>query len=164
MASQVLLVIVVFAAGIVIAAAIFLRAGKRLHSGNTGKDASAGHISDFPAVSSPASPDEALPATVGPGAPAADPCPLASLHAPRVAASASTVPGDASELEFTLETVPAAAPEPRACAPAATPPPSATGGGSATPQVLQPAEIFAKLFDLALGKARPASTVTAGHI
>jgi hypothetical protein len=180
MASQVLLVIVVFAAGIVIAAAIFLRAGKRPHSGNTGKDASAGDISDFPAVSSPASPDEALPANVGPGAPAADPYPLASLHAhaPRVAASdavpdyrhaasASTVPAGASELEFTLERVPAAAPEPQACAPAATTPASATGagaGGSATPQVLQPAEIFAKLFDLALGKARPASTVTAGHI
>jgi HDOD domain len=31
------------------------------------------------------------------------------------------------------------------------------------PQVLQPTEIFAKLFDLALGKARPASSVTAGH-
>jgi hypothetical protein len=32
------------------------------------------------------------------------------------------------------------------------------------PQVLQPAEIFTKLFDLALGKARPASSVTAGHL
>jgi hypothetical protein len=174
MASQVLLVIVVFAAGIVIAAAIFLRAGKRPHSGNTGKDASAGDISDFPAVSSPASPDEALPANVGQGAPAADPYPLASLHAPRVAApeavpdyrhaaSGSAMPGDASELEFTLERVPAAAPEPQACAPAATAPASATGA-SATAQALQPAEIFAKLFDLALGKGRPASTVTAGHI
>jgi hypothetical protein len=176
MASQVLLVIVVFAAGIVIAAAIFLRAGKRPHAGNTGKDASAGDISDFPAVSSPASPDEALPANVEPGPPAADPYPVASLHAPRVAApdavpdyrhaaSAATVPGDASEFEFTLERVPAAGPEPQACAPAATTPASATGAGaSATPQALQPAEIFAKLFDLALGKGRPASTVTAGHI
>jgi hypothetical protein len=70
------------------------------------------------------------------------------------------VSGDASELEFTLG---------KACAPAAVAaaPTSAAGAGTATraatPQALQPAEIFAKLFDLALGKARPASTVTAGH-
>jgi len=31
------------------------------------------------------------------------------------------------------------------------------------PQKLSPAEVFAKLSDLALGKARPASSVTAGH-
>src|ERR1700736_3724881 len=107
MASQVLLVIVVAAAGIVLAAAIFLRAGKARHSGNPRKEASAGDISHLPVVSSPASPDEALPANVGHAeSAAADPYPLASLHAPGVAApdavpdypqaSASAVPGDAS--------------------------------------------------------------------
>jgi hypothetical protein len=34
---------------------------------------------------------------------------------------------------------------------------------AAGPQTLHPTEIFAKLFDLALGKPRPLSTVTAGH-
>jgi hypothetical protein len=165
MPSQVLLVTVVIAAGIVIAAAIFVRARKARAAENALKTASAGQISDLPAVSSPASPDEALPPPDYP-------------HA----ASASPVPGDASELEFTLDSgpkvgaaepsaaragVPAAAPEPHGCAPAATKPASTAGVGAGAadrPQTLQPAEIFAKLFDLALGKARPASTVTAGHI
>jgi hypothetical protein len=174
MASQVLLVIVVVG---VIAAAIFLRYGKARHSGNSRKSASSGAISSLPTVSSPASPDEVLPANSGQaGTAAAAPSPLDSLHAPRVAArdavpdyrqasSAAAVPGDASELEFTLESIPASAPDRPVCAPAA-----ATGASVAsapagdTPQALQPAEVFAKLFDLALGQARPASTVTAGHL
>lgn len=183
MASHVLLVVVVVAAGIVIAAAIFLRAAKARHSGN----APAGDISDLPPANSPTLPDEALPGNLGSAeAAAADPYPMASLHAPRVGAPdavpdnphsgpASPTAGDASEIEFTLSGIPAdgkprlksAAPDPRACAPAATTPATPAGSGadgSATPQALQPADIFAKLFDLALGKARPASTVTAGHI
>jgi HDOD domain len=78
--------------------------------------------------------------------PAGDGSHLPSASAPASADSApdpaGTAPGAASEIEFT--------------GPTPTAPP-------ATPQALQPPEIFAKLFDLALGKGRPASSVTAGH-
>jgi len=68
----------------------------------------------------------------------------------------------------------AAAPNPTskaAAAPKATPPSTPTqraatlSGAPAAegPQKLDPTDVFAKLFDLALGKARPASSVTAGH-
>jgi HDOD domain len=42
-------------------------------------------------------------------------------------------------------------------------PAAAVSDTPAGPRALQPAEIFSKLFDLALGKARPASMVTSGH-
>src|SRR5882757_4774222 len=123
MTSQLLLVIVVGAAGIVIAAVVFLRAHRARQSENTTADSSAGDMPDLRRVTSPAS------------------------------------AGNASEIEFTLG---------HACAPAAAAAPAPPAGGrvstrttpSGTPQTLQPAEprvlqppeVFAKLFDLALGK------------
>ena len=124
MTSQVLLVIVVLAAGIVSAAAVFLRLGKARHSGNTTRD---------------------------------------SDHSPHTVFAPT-----ASHLD--------SQPPPVATKPAASPPAAGAGPGTRAPppgtpqtvqaekiQPLQPAEIFSKLFDLALGKARPSSTVTAGH-
>jgi HD-like signal output (HDOD) protein len=91
---------------------------------------------------------------------------------------------DASDLDFALaapkaDDAPAALATQRANAASATTPapkPSAAPSTPATrtavltgeaspegPQALQPVEIFTRLFDLALGKARPASAVTAGH-
>jgi HDOD domain-containing protein len=168
MTSQVLLVIVVAAAGIATAAAAFLRAHKARHPGNTTDDSSTGDMSDLHPVSSRTSvPDSPLHPALAPTAshldsqlPPVSANPAASLG-PRIEPTPrGTVPGNASKIEFTLG---------KACAPAAVAaaPTSAAGAGTdtraATPQVLQPAEIFGKLFDLALGKARPASTVTAGH-
>ena len=210
MTSQVLLVIVVIAAGIVIAAAVFLRTRKGGRWVNTTADSSAGDISDFPAASSPASlPDHPPHAAFAPTAshPDSQPLPVsvnpAASHDSRLEPGPKgVVSGDAYEIEFTLgdacapaavatpasaAAIPApaaAATTPAAAATAATPTPAGTATTPAaatathrpaaaavasapppaTPQSLQPPEIFAKLFDLALGKARPASTVTAGHI
>ena len=135
MTGQMLLVIVVLAAAIVIAAAVFLRRGK-------------------------AKPAASYDSRVEPG--------------PTV-----NVSGDASDIELTQGSTraPAAtATAPAAMAPAAAGPAVGAGASaSVTPsgqprtvhaeeiQPLQPVEIFSKLYDLALGKARPSSTVTAGH-
>src|ERR1700730_244408 len=177
MTSQVLLVIVVIAAGIVIAAAVFLRTRKGWRWVNTTADSSAGDISDFPAASSPASlPDHPPHAAFAPTAshPDSQPLPVsvnpAASHDSRLEPGPKgVVSGDAYEIEFTLgdACAPAAVATPASAA--ATPAPAAAPAVAsapppATPQSLQPPEIFAKLFDLALGKARPASTVTAGHI
>jgi hypothetical protein len=171
MTSQVLLVIVVAAAGIVIAAAVFLRAHRARHSENTGKSSSAEDISDSAAVNSPSAvPDHSPHTALAPTDSYLDSQPPSVSANPAASNDSRIGPGPtgavsdgASELEFTLG---------NACAPAAAAAsPSAAGAGartsatpSATPQALQPAEILAKLFDLALGKGRPASTVTAGHI
>jgi hypothetical protein len=185
MTSQVLLVIVVIAAGIVIAAAVFLRTRKGWRWGNTTADSAAGDISDFPGVSSPASlPDHPPHAAFAPTAsdPDSQPPPVsanpAASHESRLEPGPKGVAsGDAYEIEFTLGAacapaavgIPTSATRPTPAS-AATPPraPAAAAVASAappaTPQSLQPPEVFAKLFDLALGKARPASTVTAGHI
>jgi hypothetical protein len=185
MTSQVLLVIVVIAAGIAIAAAVFLRTRKGWRWGNTTADSSAGDLPDFPGVSSPASlPDHPPHAAFAPTAshPDSQPPPVsanpAASHESRLEPGPKGVAsGDAYEIEFTLGdacapaavAIPTSATRPTpasaatatrlsaAAAVASAPPP-------ATPQPLQPPEVFAKLFDLALGKARPASTVTAGHI
>jgi hypothetical protein len=183
----VLLVIVVIAGAIALAAAIFLRSRKAWQPRNTGKDDPAGDGSHLPCASAPA--DSELPVNVErTGTAAAKPAmpPLGPVVAAPVTAPdpAGTAPGAALEVEFTLENVAAngtaAAPSsPRAPTPgpptptvAATPAPGAGTGAKtgptptappATPQVLQPPEIFAKLFDLALGKGRSASSVTAGH-
>jgi hypothetical protein len=170
MTSQVLLVIVVAAAGVVIAAAVFLRAHKARHSGNTGQNSSPDDISDLPDAGSPAAaPDHSPHAAFAPTAshpasrpPSVSASPAASCDSRIDPGPTGPVSGNASEIEFTVG---------NACAPAATAAlASAAGAGartraisSAAPQALQPAEIFAKLFDLALGKGRPASTVTAGH-
>jgi HDOD domain len=178
MTSQVLLVLVVVAAVIVIAAAVFLRAGKAWRSGNTATDSSDGDISESPAVSSPGSvPEPPSHPACAPTAPDLDSQPPGVAANPAAShdfeiepGPTGALPGDPSEIEFTLE---------NACAPAAkavtastagaragtraTPPATPPASQPAEIQILQPVEIFAKLFDLALGKARPAKTVTAGH-
>jgi hypothetical protein len=185
MTSQVLLVIVVIAAGIAIAAAVFLRTRKGWRWGNTTADSSAGDLPDFPGVSSPASlPDHPPHAAFAPTAshPDSQPPPVsanpAASHESRLEPGPKAVAsGDAYEIEFTLGdacapaavAIPTSATRPTpASAATATRPPGAAAVASAPPpappQPLQPPEVFAKLFDLALGKARPASTVTAGHI
>ena len=79
-----------------------------------------------------------------------------------------------SDLTAVTETPPAPTPaSPEAAARAPADPASSTMSFSAAdlqfgapaegPRKLDATEVFAKLFDLALGKARPASSVTAGH-
>jgi hypothetical protein len=81
-------------------------------------------------------------------APAASAAP-AALATPRANATSTTAPAPK----------PTAAPStPATRAAVLTGEPSPEG-----PQALQPIEIFAKLFDLALGKAHPTPAVTAGH-
>ncbi|HEV7444829.1 MAG TPA: HDOD domain-containing protein, partial [Steroidobacteraceae bacterium] len=90
-----------------------------------------------------------------------DACAPAAVAIP----TSATRPTPASAATATPASTATATPAPAATA---TRPPGAAAVASApppaTPQPLQPPEVFAKLFDLALGKARPASTVTAGHI
>jgi HD-like signal output (HDOD) protein len=115
-----MLVIVIVAAGIVLAAVVALRAGKL--STNLARTSAAALP---PAASGTA--NSAATATEQPGEPDSTSAPPSALAAPSTPiASAPLIAG--------------------------------TG-----PQVLQPREIFAKLFDLALGKARPAPSVAAGH-
>jgi HD-like signal output (HDOD) protein len=124
MTSQLMLVIVIVAAGIVLAAVVALRAGKM--STNVARASAA----PLPPAETGAA-ESGAPATEQPGEPA-------SASAPRSAVAARSTPTT------------------RAALVAGTTPLEG-------PQVLQPTEIFAKLFDLALGKARPAPSVTAGH-
>src|SRR3979411_2470754 len=110
MTSQVLLVIVVVAAGIAIAAAVFLRTRKAGRWGNTTPDSSAGDISDVPAVSSAALlPDHPPHAEFAPTGshPDSKPRPVsakpAAAHDSRIEPGPSgVVSGDAYEIEFTL--------------------------------------------------------------
>ncbi|MFL6605410.1 MAG: HDOD domain-containing protein [Steroidobacteraceae bacterium] len=146
MATQVLLVIVVIAAAIVVAAAVFLRAVKARQASDGTRDDSRLEPKSTGALSGDVSEIEF---TLGsPGAPAADPAAPAAPAAPA-----------------TLAVVPAATPPAAGAGPGAraTPPGTAATGRAAQIQPLQPVEIFSKLFDLALGKGRPSSTVTAGH-
>jgi hypothetical protein len=120
MTSQLMLVIVIVAAGIVLAIVVALRAGKM--SANVVR---AGASS--------------LPRPARSDAPGTEqPAKLAATSAPTSAVAAPSTPTT------------------RAALVAGTTPPDG-------PQVLQPKEIFAKLFDLALGKARPAPSVTEAH-
>ncbi len=166
MTSQLMLVIVIVAAGIVLAAVVALRAGKiSTNVSRTGVGRAGASDSSSPNA----------PASRVPGDP-----PAAS--APPAAAGTLS---DTSDLVFSLapagadNTTQPATPAPRTgTSPIATPAQPATAAPSTPttraalvagtsppegPQVLQPAEIFTKLFDLSLGKARPASSVTAGH-
>src|SRR3984893_4857769 len=144
MTSQVLLVIVVIAAGIVIAAAVFLRTRKGWRWGTTTADSSAGDISDFPAASSPASlPDHPPHAAFAPTAshPDSQPPPVSANPAPSHESRLERGPkavasGDAYEIEFTLGdacapaavAIPTSAtrPTPASAATAPTPAPAAT--------------------------------------
>jgi HDOD domain len=222
MAGQLVLVIVV-AAGIVIAAAIYWRTAKALHRGAARGGRDPEHL-DSPAADSPekpASADQPLltadsAARVSPGdaahnsasrsfAPTLAPTAAAGTGADLGLGSSASAPqsqttptkpvcDDPSELEFTIEGLPAPAPAPKSAAaaeaPAADGGPTAPAGNAASaprgstgttastsprpaapaasappthPGAVEPPEVFAKLFDLALGKARPASTVTSGH-
>jgi HDOD domain len=189
-----MLVIVVVAAGIVIAAAIFWRVAMPSHRGSARAEGARDNV-DSPEARSPERPmsTEGPPSghiarydasASGSFAPTLAPGPSADSDAGAAQPEpAATKPGfgDASELEFTID-VPEAqrrtsdpaskAPPPSGPAATAAPltPPAPTrspGGAGSAPaadaESLQPPEVFAKLFDLALGKARPASTVTSGH-
>jgi hypothetical protein len=206
MTSQLMLVIVIVAAGIVLAAVVALRAGKI--SPNVGRAGAApgdaappcpqteAAKSDAPGAeqrgeSAPANlasdPNAALshastnaPASTVLAASAAtlaDADTTASPHSPKEPAATGTL-SDTSDLVFSLvpavadtatraTTAPAATPtHPAAAAPSTPTTRAALVAGTTPPegpQVLQPTEIFTKLFDLALGKARPASSVSAGH-
>jgi HDOD domain len=177
MTSQLMLVIVIVAAGIVLAAVVALRAGKI--SANVGGAGAAPEDAAPPYPQTEAAKSDAPGAEQrGESAPtnlASDPnaalshastnAPASTVLAPNSPTesaatgtlSDTSAPSEKSDLVFSL--VPAAAPSTpttRAALVAGTTPPE-------SPQVLQPAEIFAKLFDLALGKARAASSVTVGH-
>jgi hypothetical protein len=205
MTSQLMLVIVIVAAGIVLAAVVALRAGKI--SANVGRAGAApgdaappypqteAAKSDTPGAeqrgeSAPtnlASDPNAVshastnaPVSTVPAASASaltDADTTASPNSPTKPAATATL-SDTSDLVFSLvpavadnatraTTAPAATPtHPAAAAPSTPITRAALVAGSTppeSPQVLQPAEIFTKLFDLALGKTRPASSVTAGH-
>jgi HDOD domain len=154
--SQLMLVIVVVVAGIVLAAVVSLRAGK---------------ISQRAGAASGPQADAALTPAPPPPAPSA----ATSFPDP---ASTGTMSFSASDLDFGLvapaadgapsavdakqpthappEVVAPATPAARAAVLAGNTPPEG-------PQILRHAEIFARLFELALGVARPASSVTVGH-
>ncbi len=181
MTSQLMLVIVIVAAGIVLAAVVALRAGKistnvsRTDVGRAGAsdssspNAPASRVpGDPPAASAPPNAAVASAPTRAAAAPpqtdaAALPESANSAAVPAVPAEAGTTTSPNSGINpaatGTLpdrSTAASSTPTTRAALVAGTSPPEG-------PQVLQPAEIFTKLFDLALGKARPASSVTAGH-
>jgi HD-like signal output (HDOD) protein len=209
MTSQLMLVIVIVAAGIVLAAVVALRAGKiSTHVGRAGAsdssspNAPASRVpGDPPAASAPPNAAVASAPTRAAAAPpqsdagalpesanfAAVPAEAGTTRSPNLGinpAAAGTL-SDTSDLVFSLapagadNTTQPVTPAPRTgTSPIATPAQPATAALSTPttraalvagttppegPQVLQPAEIFTKLFDLALGKARPASSVTAGH-
>lgn len=163
MTSQLMLVIVIVAAGIVLAVVVALRAGKmstnvsrarvsRVGESDSSANAAASRVpTDSPAAAAPPNTAIASTSAVVPG-PAAtgtlsDTSDLVFSLAPPVADNATRTGSSAAP----------STPTTRAALVAGTTPREG-------PQVLQPAEIFAKLFDLALGKARPASSVTAGHL
>jgi HD-like signal output (HDOD) protein len=153
MTSQLMLVIVIVAAGIVLAAVVALRAGK--FSTNVGRSGAA--APPHSSANAPASPVLAASAAARAEAdtaslkPSMEPAATGTLSDPPVADNAA----------------PTVTPAPPAAAPASTQTTRAALVAGTTPsegpQVLQPAEIFAKLSDLALGKARPTSSVTAAH-
>jgi HD-like signal output (HDOD) protein len=207
MTSQLMLVIVIVAAGIVLAAVVALRAGKissnarRAGASDTSPNAPASRVlADSPAASAPpnaavasapAGAAVARPQTDAPALPKSADAAAVPEEADRASPNSGINPAatgtltDTSDLVFSLaprgadNTTQPAASAPRAdTSPIATPAqPAAAAPSTPTtraalvagttppegPQVLQPAEIFTKLFDLALGKARPASSVTAGH-
>ena len=149
-----MLVIVIVVVGMVLAAVVSLRAGKIMSSGN----AASGKAAPVP------------PAPVPPALAGA----TASHNSNADPAAAATMSFDASDLDFALAAPKAddaatstTAPAPKPTTAPSTPATRAavlTGEASPEgPQALQPVEIFTRLFDLALGKARPASGVTAGH-
>lgn len=163
MTSQLMLVIVIVAAGIVLAVVVALRAGKmstnvsrarvsRVGESDSSANAAASRVpTDSPAAAAPPNTAIASTSAVVPG-PAAtgtlsDTSDLVFSLAPPVADNATRTGSSAAP----------STPTTRAALVAGTTPREG-------PQILQPAEIFAKLFDLALGKARPASSVTAGHL
>ena len=192
MTSQLMLVILIVAAGLVLAAIVALRAGKisttvprargieqpdESVSTNLPSDpnATATGLVATDAVAAPAEADTASPnssmepAATGRLSDTSDLVfslvPPAADNAARIGSSA-TRPSAPAPCAETAPTIPPTQP-PAAVAPASTPSTRAALIAGATPhegpQVLQPTEIFTKLFDLALGKARPASSVTAGH-
>jgi hypothetical protein len=166
MAGQLLLVIVVAVACLAIAAVALLRP-RNAPSRTATKESD--HSDPRPQP-----PDGQQPAV-------AVPVPSSEPPTPR-AESPSRLHGGDTELDFTLE-IPDNKPAPAAdtqlsCPtpadadvgfeiPAYSPTPNRmpTHGAIAPPTqgAIAPAEIFARLFNLALGKARPATTVTAGH-
>ena len=167
MAIELVLVIVIVAAGIALAAVISLRAGKILQSRNPTKDGVAEGVPGSPAAGAPTSTGNPAQPPVNPAAtnaasecnvaaaPAGTANAVASRDAGAEPASPGTMPFDASDLDFALPASVVDGPRAAALAGATTP---------EGPQSLQPTEIFAKLFELALGKARPATLVTAGHL
>jgi HD-like signal output (HDOD) protein len=142
MTSQLVLVIVVVLAGIVVAAAVALRAPRYSRRGNT-----TGHGASDPRAArhdTQVAPPDAAPHSAQSGFAATNAVPEPDS---RTELESARPVGD---LDSQIE------PSPTEVA-------SSRAAPSAAPRALQSTEIFAKLFDLALGKARPASTVTAGH-
>ncbi len=161
--SQLVLVIVIVAAGIVLAAVISLRAGKMSQSGRPADDPEPTDAARAPGASG-----ETVPQPSEPGA--VTEAPESPAPAAQPGAESRTESFDPAELDFALgppkaDDTPTAA----AVAPAALSTPGTRAAllagipPSEGPRALQATEVFAKLFDLALGKARPASSVTAGH-
>ena len=181
MAIELVLVIVVVAAGIALAAVISLRAGKILQSRNPTKDGAAEGVPGSQAAGAhtstgnPAPEPQVNPAATNAtsecnaaAAPAGTANAVASRDAGAEPASPGTMPFDASDLDFALPASVVDVPRTEGAAPSASPATRSAALAGATPpagpQSLQPTEIFAKLFELALGKARPANSVTAGHL
>src|SRR5712672_2188361 len=202
-----LMLVMIVAAGIVLAAVVALRAGKKsTHVGRENPSHSptnAPAAAEFPdsapestAVTPPQTEAPPLPEPAGVAATLAE-ADTASLNSGGEPAATGTL-SDTSDLDFSLappvadtatptgssatqsaapstpaapaprtDKLPTATPVQPAAAALSTPTTRAALVSGTTPpegpQVLQPTEIFAKLFDLALGKARPASSVTAAH-
>lgn len=145
--SRLLLVIVVVAAVALVATILSARLRKLTQSGNATNVRRTANAKDA------APPPQAGPLSAQ--------APLD--HAAPVDSTSATMSFSAADLDFAAAAAPAT---PKATAPSTPTQRAATlTGAPATegPQKLQPSDVFAKLFDLALGKSRALSSVTAGH-
>lgn len=141
------------------AVALSLRIAKVAQRGKAAKDNGAGTEAHRPA---------------GDGTPAIEPEPSAQPPAAAVTSAAAAPAAAAFATPALVAAAPAPAPAattaaaksmaqtPVTAKPAPTSARAAPRGDDITP--LQPPEVFARLFDLALGKARPASSVSSGHV
>jgi HD-like signal output (HDOD) protein len=171
MAGHLMLVIVVVAAGMLAAALVLFRSrptpdrpdeGSSTDLRRTAPAQSDNSDGDAQPHRPPTNPAADLAQTATPPAPTPRPAPTPPTSAaqPKPAAQA-----DDSDLEFSLE-IPT---KPAANTPGAdtsgSAPPNVTPVTPAAPavQALHPANTFAKLFELALGKSRPAPQLNPGH-
>jgi hypothetical protein len=176
--AQMLLVIVIVAAVALLATMLFMRMTKAPHSGSTA-DVGQPAPTAAPAAAPPQQAERAAVTESPPPAPTSAPRPTDDL-------SSATLSFNAADLDFALmptaqdvAAAPAAAagpdiPEPATNTAANTADAAAVASGNATarlpsdpapkgPRKLQASEVFTRLFDLALGKARPATSVNPGH-